>query len=137
MGTWDVDSFGNDDAADWAQSLDGCTDLSRLTLAIEAVLDSAEDYLDAPVATEAIAAIETLARLQGNWGERSTYSEPVDVWVELVKLPVPPALARQAIEALDRITGPDSELRDLWAESEESGTWLASVAELRGRIRLS
>ena len=36
MGTWDVDSFGNDDAADWAQSLEGCVDLSLVTLAIDA-----------------------------------------------------------------------------------------------------
>jgi Domain of unknown function (DUF4259) len=139
MGTWDADSFGNDDAADWAFTLKGCTDLSEIERAIASALDEdpADDYLEAPTAAEAIAAIETLARLQGNWGERTSYSEPMDTWVEAVRLSVPPALAVQAVRALDRIVGPSSELRELWAESTELDVWLASVADLRGRVRIS
>jgi Domain of unknown function (DUF4259) len=89
----------------------------------------------ATMAAEAIAAIEALARLQGNWGERSSYTAPMDAWVEAVRLAVPPALAGQAVRALDRIVGPSSELHELWAESEELDEWLARVADLRGRVR--
>jgi Domain of unknown function (DUF4259) len=135
MGTWDVGSFDNDDAADWAYELEECGDLSVIENAIAGALDPSDDYLEAPVATEAIAAIETLARLQGNWGERSSYTETVDAWVERVRLPVPAALARQAMQALDRVVGEQSELRELWEESEEFDAWMASVAELRGRVR--
>jgi Domain of unknown function (DUF4259) len=139
MGTWAADSFGNDDAADWAFELTGCTDLSVIERAIESVLtdDPSDNYIEAPTAAEAIAAIETLARLQGNWGERSSYTAPMDAWVEAVRLAVPPALAAQAVRALDRIVGPSSELHELWAESEELDEWLASVADLRGRVRTS
>lgn len=135
MGTWDVGSFDNDDAADWAYQLEDCGDLSVIENAIAGVLDPGDDYVEAPVATEAIAAIEVLARLQGQWGERSAYTETVDAWVERVRLPVPAALAKQAVQALDRIIGEQSELRELWAESEEFDAWMASVADLRSRVR--
>ncbi len=135
MGTWDVDSFGNDDAADWAYGLEGCDDLSLIEGAIAAALDAEDDYLEAPVATEAIAAIETLARLQGRGGERSAYTETVDAWVARVRLPVPPALATRAVEALDRILAPRSELRELWSESEQLGAWTANVEDLRRRVQ--
>lgn len=137
MGTWDVGSFDNDDAADWAYELEDCGDLSVIENAIAGVLDPDDDYVEAPVAAEAIAAIEVLARLQGNWGERSAYTETVDAWVERERLPVPAALAKQAVQALDRIVGEQSELRELWAESEEFDAWMASVAELRSRVRTS
>jgi len=137
MGTWDVGSFDNDDAADWAYELEDCGDLSVIENAIAGVLDPGDDYVEAPVAAEAIAAIEVLARLQGNWGERSAYTETVDAWVERERLPVPAALAKQAVQALDRIVGEQSELRELWAESEEFDAWMASVAELRSRVRTS
>ena len=137
MGTWDVGSFDNDDAADWAYELEDCGDLSVIENAIAGVLDPDDDYVEAPVAAEAIAAIDVLARLQGNWGERSAYTETVDAWVERERLPVPAALAKQAVQALDRIVGEQSELRELWAESEEFDAWMASVAELRSRVRTS
>lgn len=135
MGTWDVGSFDNDDAADWAYELEDCGDLSVIENSIAGVLDPGDDYVDAPVAAEAIAAIEVLARLQGNWGERSAYTETVDAWVERVRLAVPVTLAKQAVHALDRIIGEQSELRELWEESEEFDAWMASVAELRSRVR--
>jgi len=134
MGTWDVGSFDNDDAADWAYELDECSDLSVIENAIISALDPSDDYLEAPVATVAIAAIETLARLQGRWGERTAYTETVDAWVEGVRLPVPPALATQAAQALDRIVGEQSELKELWEESEEFDAWMAAIAELRRRV---
>lgn len=135
MGTWDIGSFDNDDAADWAYELEDCGDLSVIENAIASALDADDDYLEAPSATVAIAAVETLARLQGNWGERSAYTETADAWVERVKLPVPRTLAAQAVQALDRILGEQSELRELWEESEEFDEWKASIAELRGRVR--
>jgi hypothetical protein len=86
MGTWLVDSFGNDDACDWADGLEEVSDLSLVEDAINAVLAFGNEYVEAPEATAAIAAIEVIARLQGNWGERSAYSLNTDMWVEEHKL---------------------------------------------------
>lgn len=135
MGAWSADNFGNDDAADWAYGLEESDDLSLVEATIAAALSTDEEYLESPSACEAIAAAEVIARLQGNWGERTSYTETVDAWVERVRLRPSPDLVERARQALDRILGPDSELRELWEEAEESDEWARNVTELRGRLQ--
>lgn len=94
-----------------------------------------EDYLDAADAVEALAASEVIARLQGNFGTRDAYTEPVDNWVKANRLEITPELARKAHTAIDRILGADSELAELWEESDSLDEWKGSVLELRSRIR--
>jgi hypothetical protein len=135
MGTWLVDSFGNDDACDWADGLEEVNDLSLVEDAIEAVLAFGNEYVEAPEATAAIAAIEVIARLQGNWGERSAYSLNTDMWVEEHKLLEPPkSLVQKAHLVIERILAENSELNELWQESDEYTAWLESIAELKSRV---
>jgi hypothetical protein len=35
---------------------------------------------------------------------------------------------------LDRVVGPNSELRELWEETDEADAWSAAMKELRGRL---
>jgi Domain of unknown function (DUF4259) len=135
MGAWGTNSFGNDEAADWAFQLEGYDDLSLIEETIAKATVPPAEYLDASDASEAIAAVEAVARLQGHWGERSAYTEPLDIWVERMKLTPPPALVNTALAALDRIVAEHSELRELWDDSDDAAAWLAAVAELRGRVR--
>lgn len=134
MGTWAVGSFDNDDAADWAFGLEEARDLSLVETTVDKAI-AAADYLEAPDAAEALAAIEVIARLQGNWGERSPYSEPVDNWVEANKLVPSGELLAKALQVLDLIVGENSELNELWQECDEYADWVAAVAELRSRVR--
>lgn len=90
--------------------------------------------LKAPEAAEAIAAAEAVARLQGHFGLRDSYSETLDAWVRKRRLQPSPALAGKAQRALDRILGEASELRELWDDSDEGEAWTAAVKELRSRI---
>ncbi len=137
MGTWLVDSFGNDDACDWADGLEEVSDLSLVEAAIDAVIAFGNEYVEAPEATEAIAAIEVIARLQGNWGERSAYSLNTDMWVEEHKLLQPSKdLVQKAHQAIARIVGENSELNELWQESDEYNVWLESITELKSRVNL-
>jgi hypothetical protein len=136
MGAWSVDSLGNDDACDWAYGLDGCADLSLVEEALDKVLDEGVDYLEAPDACEALAAIEVIARLQGNWGERSSCSEPIDAWVEKTKLVPGKALAAKARMVIERILADESELKELWQDSDEFDAWQASVKDLAARVRV-
>ena len=46
-----------------------------------------------------------------------------------------PALLARANAIIDRILSDDSELKDLWADSDENSNWLASVDDLRQRLR--
>lgn len=134
MGAWDVGTFDNDTACDWGYELHGIDDLSAVRHAIEAVLVTKGDYLDSDVACEALAACEVIARLRGNWGERSDHSAVVDDWVQ--KHPAKPSqeLVQHALEAIDRILGEASELKELWDESHEGEKWRAAVADLRLRV---
>jgi hypothetical protein len=136
MGAWSVDSLGNDDACDWAYGLDDCTDLSLVEETLDKVLDEGAEYLESPDACEALAAIEVIARLQGNWGERNSYSEPIDAWVEKTKLVPGKALAAKARIVIERILADDSELKELWQESDEFDAWQASVKDLAARVHV-
>jgi uncharacterized protein YggL (DUF469 family) len=136
MGTWAVDAFGNDYAQDWAEDLHETSNLDAVEDTLNTVLDSGAE-LEAPFAAEALAAIEVLARLQGKGGARSEDSAAVDEWVEARKAKTvkPRAdLAAKAAQAIERILAPDSELRQLWEDSEHYADWRASVEDLRARL---
>lgn len=135
MGAWDTDAFGNDTACDWAYSLEDTGDLVLVESTIDKVLATGSDYLEAPEAEEALAAAEVIARLKGNWGIRTVYTEPVDSWVERTQLKPSSDLARKAHAAIDRILNSPSELLELWEDSEEADAWKQSVSELKSRIK--
>jgi hypothetical protein len=134
MGAWSYESFGNDDACDWAGELAGLTDLAAIGIALDEVLEREDGYLEAPEAARAIAAAETVARLQGNWGKRDDGSKAVDAWVEMVKLSPNETLVNKALRALDRVVEEPSELLDLWQEQDEAEGFLGAVRELKVRL---
>jgi len=137
MGTWAVDAFGNDYAQDWAQDLQEISNLDAVEDTLNTALDTGAGELEAPFAAEALVAIEVVARLQGKGGAVSEDSAAVDEWVEARK---PKARRRadledKALQAIARILSDQSELRELWAESEHYEAWRASVEELRARVQ--
>jgi hypothetical protein len=134
MGAWGMLAFDNDDANDWAYDLEDADDLSLVESAFKAV-EEAEDYVEAPDASNALAACEVLARLNGKPGYQNAYTEKVDEWVAAHPLIPPAELLGRADAAIDRVLGENSELRDLWSESDENGNWLAAVEDLRRRVR--
>lgn len=137
MGAWSHESFGNDDACDWAAQLDEYDDLSLVEATLDAVLEAGDDDdLEAPEASEAIAAAEVVARLQGNPGAADDVPEGLDAWVERIQLLPSADLAAKARRALDRVLAAPSELMELWDESGEAEAWQASVRQLKGRIRV-
>ena len=134
MGTWSIEPFGNDDAADWAAELEESNDPSLIQEAINAILAVGDEYLEAPDATVAVAAIDVLARIAGNFGELTSYTEALDSWVEGLEFTPDPELIDKALKALDRILAEDSELRELWEESDEFDAWKTSMQALRERV---
>ena len=136
MGTWAVDAFGNDYAQDWAEDLAQTSNLDAVEDTLDTALDTSAGELEAPFAAEALVAIEVLARLQGKGGAAGEDSAAVDAWVAARK---PKARRRadledKALQVIARILSEQSELRELWAESEHYEAWRASVEELRGRL---
>lgn len=133
MGAWDVDSFDNDMACDWAYELEGSRSLSVVQTTLEEVLDVGGAYLESDLGCTGLAACEVLARLKGNWGKRDAYTETVDKWVEAHPQEVPSNLIDMAVSAIDRIVSKQSELAELWAESDAT-QWQTAVNDLRERV---
>ena len=131
----DIRAFDNDMANDWAYGLEETDDLSLVKSAfVELDQGADEDGLDSDLACNALAACEVLARLLGRPGYNDSYTEKVDDWVKAHRSVPPPALIVRANAAIDRVLAEDSELRELWDESEEGETWRKSVEELRARL---
>lgn len=134
MGAWSAETFGNDTACDWAYGLEEVDDLSLVQQAFDAMRNVGDDYLDADIACEALAACEVIARLKGHCGVRDAYTEPVDQWVATHKIKPSENLVGTALAVIDRVLAPQSELADLWEEANASD-WRAAVADLRQRVR--
>lgn len=135
MGCWAIDSFGNDDAADWLGNLIESNDLSPARQAVSAVL-AEDDYLDAPYATEALAAIAVVAAALGRPTTSAKGHPDLLAWVAQVKPNPDSSLVSDSIRAIDRILAADSELRDLWEETDEFNEWQANVVELRAALQV-
>lgn len=134
MGTWGVLAFDNDDANDWAFGLEEVADLSLVGSALSDVEQTA-GYLETPVASEALAACEVLARLLGHPGYHNAYTETADRWVSSHRLVPPDALLARAAAVIRRILADESELRDLWDDSKMATEWRSAVADLEARLR--
>lgn len=82
----------------------------------------------------AIAAIEVLARLAGRSGEKTSHTEAVDNWVASVQLKPPVELIDKAQAALARILAENSELAELWQDSDDHDAWQDSMEDLQARV---
>ncbi|MDQ6883664.1 MAG: DUF4259 domain-containing protein [Candidatus Dormibacteraeota bacterium] len=134
MGTWGVRAFDNDGANDWAYDLEKTRDLSLVESAIAEVERAGAEYLQGDDADNALAACEVLARLNGRPGYTDAYTEKVDKWVKAHPLKPSPDLIKRANASIDRILGEQSELRELWEESDSADEWRAAMADLRSRV---
>ncbi len=133
MGTWDIGTFDNDTACDWAYELEKSSDLSVIEKSINVVFE--EDDMDADYACEALAAIDTIIRLIGKQGVINSYTEIVDHWVKRhQEISVPKALIEKAQKAISLILSENSELYELWLESEHFDAWKADVQSLANRL---
>ncbi|MFV5368405.1 DUF4259 domain-containing protein [Acinetobacter junii] len=134
MGTWSHESFGNDTANDWAYELEDATDFSVIEAALQVALDEGDEYLDADLAMEAIAAVEVIAKRLGKGTQSDVYTEKVDEWLETISEQPNDGLLSLAKRVLERIVADDSELKELWLESDEYELWLGNIQQLKDAL---
>lgn len=134
MGTWSHESFGNDTANDWAYELEDATDFSVIEAALQVALDEGDEYLDADLAMEAIAAVEVIAKRLGKGTQSDVYTEKVDEWLETISEQPSDGLLSLAKRVLERIVADDSELKELWLESDEYELWLGNIQQLKDAL---
>lgn len=131
MGAWDATSFGNDTANDWAYDLEESDDLSHIEATIQQALEAGDEYLDADLASEAVAAAEVLAWLRGKPSTVNGYTAKIAEWVEAHPIEPSATILQQALSVLERIQGDASELAELWEGDED---WIQAMAGLRNRL---
>ncbi|MCL4266642.1 MAG: DUF4259 domain-containing protein [Anaerolineae bacterium] len=132
MGTWGIGSFENDTAVDWLYDFEA-NDFRLIdrTLASVAAMQ-AVDYLDADEACEALAAAECVAAAAG-FPAANLPNEVID-WVSANSpIQVKPEYVRMAAAAVTRVRT-QSELKELWAETDDYEAWDTAVADLQTRL---
>lgn len=131
MGAWGIGHFENDDAGDWAWQLEEEKSLAPIAMAFDEV-DASHDYLDAGIACMALAAAESVAAIIGN--EAPDLPESVAAVAAGLRGKADSNLISKARAAVERI-GADSELRELWEETDNFEEWQAKVADLIERLK--
>lgn len=129
MGTWSMEPFGNDTAADWAERLVKTRDLSYLETTLDAILESEGMPLESRSAEEAVAAAEVLAKLRGVGTQSDAYPAAVEHWLRSFQVTPSPELLRKAQRALERIRK-DPKLQAEWYEAADAYAWSQTVARL-------
>ena len=128
MGAWGAGSFENDSALDWAGMAQSLDDVRAPFDALKSA-----DYVDVDLASEVIAAAETVAMLMG----RRIEGFPADLADRLKQAGEPEnALYHAAREAVMKVSR-NSELAELWQDgAEEVGVneWNAAITGLIERL---
>jgi hypothetical protein len=131
MGAWDSGPFDNDDAADFAYSLDSVPEHERVGVIRAALLAAVENdgaYLGLDVGAPAAAAAALIASRMPGGGE----FVPSHYGPQALLPDIPPDLAQLAIRAVDRVLADESELQALWAEDMRAARpWHSSMNRLR------
>ena len=131
MGAWSHEPFGNDDAADWGYELENAQDDAVLAKVFESAIENKDEYLEADDASVIIAAVEVVAKLLGKGTQADAYTAQIDEWVNTVKIEPSLELLEKARTALDLVLSDDSELNELWGETEYYDDWCANIAALK------
>ena len=133
MGAWGADSFENDDASDWLADFCDSPDPAFILKALSTVADAdAGEYLEAPDCSVGIAAAEVVAALKS--APNTLLPDDAKNCVSNLAMRADPSLVAVALKAVERIKR-NSELRDLWDESETPDDWYQALINLEERLR--
>jgi hypothetical protein len=131
MGAWDTTAFGNDDAADWALDLKERDEPAAFVS--EALgLARGGDYLESADGAVIVAAAAVVASACD--GTARLLPPDLAVWLRGREKQIKP-LASAAVAALARVSGEESELRELWADSHELPEWTGLLETISESLR--
>jgi uncharacterized protein DUF4259 len=132
MGAWGSGSFENDDASDWLAEF--CHDPKEKvisdTLSTIAGMN-ADEYLEGADSSVGLAAAEIVAALNGSPNPEMP-SEAKEC-VSKLNVTANPRLVSLALKVVERIKT-NSELKELWDESENPSEWYDAVRDLQVRL---
>lgn len=137
MGAWGDGPFDNDDAGDWGYEFDGADEETGLQILAQALdVGGPGEFLEGPDGSIAVAAAEVVSWMLDRGAiPNSPYGEDPAAWVRATERRPDDRLTEAALGALDRVRSADSELAELWAETEEEAAWRESLARIEARVR--
>lgn len=126
MGAWGTTTFDNDDTMDWVGEFLEARTLGFLNETLSSAVEEA--YIEEPYGSSALAAAEVVAALRGNpngplpeeLAEALTNFKPKKVNESIVEL-----AGKAVTQVLE-----NSELKELWEESEDYAEWKSNVHQL-------
>jgi hypothetical protein len=131
MATWGYGNFDNDSALDWLMDFAEEPALSKINSALNIVADN-DGYADALDCEEALAAAEVIALLLKSGA--SDFPEEEITTIKNCGIVVDSKLKSEALEAIKKIIL-NSELKDIWEETDEVNHWLKVVSGLESRLK--
>lgn len=137
MGTWGPGIFDNDVASDWIRDLMESADIEPIGNALDEVVAADENYLDADVAAEALAACEIVACLSGNCSPAVEAMPAIAEWLKsvMISMQATESLRQKAQKVISRVLTAPSEILELWLESEQLQEWQNTVRDLDRRLK--
>jgi hypothetical protein len=134
MGAWGHGTFDNDTACDFGAAVADGGGIPLVAQTLDRVLSCGDDYLEVSDGEEGLAAAEIVARVKGSRGVETAYTESIDTWIKRARPSVSADVIDKAKRAIARILADNSELVEVWAESNEFDAWKGSVEALQARL---
>lgn len=131
MGGWGIGPFDNDDAIDFAYDLLTSEDLTPAREALAATTDT-DGWLQSPEGSRALAAAAVVTA--AFHGEVTRLPKEVAGWLDAHPDAATLADARLAMDALLRVAGRDSELREIRLAGAEGPAWVEQISRMGYRL---
>ncbi len=135
MGSWDVSSFGNDGAREWLDELLHAKGADRIfrSLMVAGKLGP-NDYLQTTESECAIAAAEMVAAGAGN--PSPTLPPKAAQWLQERNFTAGAEIVDLALRVVERVCK-NSELKEVWDDTDSSEDWYLLIHDLEKRLRES
>ncbi len=132
MGAWGINNFENDDALDWVGEF--CDEPSEETLknVFVSVNEIGDEYLESPEASSALVAAEIVGALKNH--PSADLPENVRQCIKALDFNLSDEMVSDAIKAVERVKS-ESELKELWEETEDFSQWNEIVDNLIDRLK--
>lgn len=129
MGAWDASAFGNDAACDFIwDAAENADPIEYLRQVFDGA--AAADYLEEPEGSHAVAAAALVALASG---AKIAAPEDAIAWLD-GKQDILKPLAPLAARAIHRLSNGESELRELWLESDSAAEWASHLDEIAAAL---
>lgn len=135
LGSWDVSSFGNDGARDWLEELLQAKGADRVFRALMGAGKlGPNDYLQTTESECAVAAAEIVAAGAGS--PSSQLPPKASQWVQDRNFTAGAEIVDLALRVVERVAK-NSELKEVWDDTDSAEDWYALITDLETRLRES